>query len=248
MSLASEFKEFAMKGSVIDLAVGAVLVGVAATAHFAAATPVLAFSLAALAIAVLARLVGGATQQLGSRVGSSVASVVQSALGNLPELFIALFAIRKGLIGVVQAALVGSIIANSVLVLGIAFVVGGVRNGTQTFDSPRARMIATLTAMAAAILALPTLAHAFHAPAAAHTKTLSLICSGVLLVLFFLTLPYFLAAAASPGPYYFSDWPRHFDFVFVLFTQPGAHNPDAGRLTLVDEGRHFQLYRVIKPP
>ena len=178
---------------VIDLAVGAVLVGVAATAHFAAATPVLAFSLAALAIAVLARLVGGATQQLGSRVGSSVASVVQSALGNLPELFIALFAIRKGLIGVVQAALVGSIIANSVLVLGIAFVVGGVRNGTQTFDSPRARMIATLTAMAAAILALPTLAHAFHAPAAAHTKTLSLICSGVLLVLFFLTLPYFLA-------------------------------------------------------
>jgi Ca2+:H+ antiporter len=178
---------------VIELAVGAVLVAVAATAHFAAATPVLAFSLAALAIAVLARLVGGATQQLGSRVGSSVASVVQSALGNLPELFIALFAIRKGLIGVVQAALVGSIIANSVLVLGIAFVVGGVRNGTQTFDSPRARMIATLTAMAAAILALPTLAHAFHAPAAAHTKTLSLICSGVLLVLFFLTLPYFLA-------------------------------------------------------
>jgi Ca2+:H+ antiporter len=103
-----------------------------------------------------------------------------------------LFAIREGLIRVVQAALVGSIIANSVLVLGIAFVAGGLRNGTQRFDSPRARMIATLTAMAAAILALPTLAHAFHAPAAAHSKSLSLICAGVLLVLFFLTLPYFL--------------------------------------------------------
>ena len=188
---------------VIELAIGALLVVVAATAHFADATPVLVFSLAALAIAALARLVGEATEQLGSRVGSSIASVIQSALGNLPELFIALFAIREGLISVVQAALVGSIIANSVLVLGIAFVAGGLRHGTQTFNSPRARMIATLTAMAAAILSLPTLAHAFHTPAAAHEKTLSLVCAGVLLVLFFLTLPYFLAggeaAAVEPA-------------------------------------------------
>jgi Ca2+:H+ antiporter len=188
---------------VIEIAIGAVLVTVAAIAHFADAPPVLTFSLAALAIAALARLVGGATEQLGSRVGSSIASVIQSALGNLPELFIALFAIREGLISVVQAALVGSVIANSVLVLGIAFVAGGLRHGTQTFNSSRARMIATLMALAAAILSLPTLAHAFHAPAAAHEKTLSLICAGVLLVLFFLTLPYFLAggeaAAAEPA-------------------------------------------------
>jgi Ca2+:H+ antiporter len=188
---------------VIEFAIATVLVALAAVAHFAEATPVLAFAVAALAIAVLARLVGGATEQLGSRVGSSIASVIQSALGNLPELFIALFAIREGLIRVVQAALVGSVIANSVLVLGIAFVAGGVRHGTQRFDSPRARMIATLTAMAAAILAVPTLAHTFHAPAAAHAKSLSLICAGVLLALFFLTLPYFLAggeeAAVQPA-------------------------------------------------
>ena len=80
---------------------------------------------------------------------------------------------------------------------GIAFVAGGLRNGTQRFNSPRARMIATLTALAAAILALPTLAHAFHAPAAAHEKALSLICAGVLIVLFFLTLPCFLEAATG---------------------------------------------------
>ena len=123
--------------------------------------------------------------------------MIQSALGNLPELFIALFAIREGFIPVVQAALVGSVIANSVLVLGIAFVAGGLRHGTQTFNSSRARMIATLTALAAAILSLPTLAHAFHAPAAAHEKTLSLICAGVLLVLFFLTLPYFLGGGEA---------------------------------------------------
>lgn len=212
---------------VIELAIALVLVVVAAVAHFADATPVLTFVLAAVAIAFLARLVGSATEQLGSRVGSSAASVIQSGLGNLPELFIALFALREGLVRVVQSALVGSIIANSVLVLGIAFVAGGVRNGTQRFDSPRARMIATLTTLAAAILAVPTLAHAFHAPAEAHAETLSLVCAGVLLALFFLTLPYFLAggdmsqaeharwslpatvavlAAAGVGAAFVSDW------------------------------------------
>jgi Ca2+:H+ antiporter len=85
--------------------------------------------------------------------------------------------------------------------LGIAFVVGGARHGTQRFDSPRARMIATLTTLAAAILAMPTLAHAFHAPAATHAKSLSLICAGVLLALFCLTLPGFLAGGAEhAGP------------------------------------------------
>jgi Ca2+:H+ antiporter len=61
-------------------------------------------------------------------------------------------------------------------------------------------MIATLTALAAAILAVPSLANAFHAPAAAHAKTLSLICAGVLLVLFFLTLPGFLAGGEEMAP------------------------------------------------
>jgi Ca2+:H+ antiporter len=148
---------------------------------------------------MLARLVGSATEQLGSRLGSSVAGVVQSALGNLPELFIALFALREGLTEVVQSALVGSVIANSVLVLGIAFLVGGVRNGTQTFNSPRARLIATLTTLAATILAIPSLANAFHAPAAAHAKTLSLICAGVLIAIFFVSLPGFLMGGHEHG-------------------------------------------------
>ncbi|MFL6020913.1 MAG: sodium:proton exchanger [Gaiellaceae bacterium] len=184
----------------IELGIAAVLVAAAAVAHYAGADPVLTFVVAAVAIAGLARLVGGATEQLGGRVGSSVAGVVQSALGNLPELFIALFALHDGLVRVVQSALVGSVIANSVLVLGLAFVVGGVRNGTQTFNSPRARMIATLSTLAAVILAFPTLAHTFHAPAAAHEKTLSLICAGVLLVLFFVTLPGFLAGGEEHAP------------------------------------------------
>ena len=175
-----------------EIALASTLVVAAAAAHYAEATPVLSFLVAAAAIALLARLVGSATEQLGSRVGSSAAGVVQSALGNLPELFIALFALHSGLVRVVQSALVGSVIANGVLVLGLAFLVGGIRNGRQSFDSSRARMIATLVALASVILSVPTLTNAFHSPAASHGKTLSLICAGVLIVVFVATLPTFL--------------------------------------------------------
>ena len=177
----------------------AVLVAAAGLAHYLDVTAVLAFAIAAAAIAFLAHLVGGATEQLGGRVGSSAAGVVQSALGNLPELFIALFALHQGLVRVVQAALVGSVIANGVLVLGIAFLVGGIRNGPQQFESSRARMIATLAMLASVILSVPTLAHAFHTPAAQHGRTLSLICAGVLIVLFFATLPSFLSGGDGPS-------------------------------------------------
>jgi Ca2+:H+ antiporter len=178
-----------------ELSLTAVAVGVAALCHFAGFGAVVSFAVAAAALALLARLVGTATEQLGSRLGSGGASVIQSALGNLPELFIALFALHKGLIDVVQAALVGSILANSVLVLGIAFVVGGLRHGPQRFDSGRARMVSTLTVCAAATMAIPSLAHAFHAPAEAHGEALSIVCAIVLLTLFVLTLPGFLRSS-----------------------------------------------------
>ena len=191
----------------VELGVGALLVAAAAVARYATDVAVLQFVVAALALAALARAVGGATEQLGARVGAGAAGVVQSALGNLPELFIALFALHDGLVEVVQAALVGSVIANGVLVLGIAFLVGGLRNGVQQLNSPRARMIATLTTVAAAILAVPTLAHAFHAPAAAHSRTLSLVCAGVLLALFLLTLPGFLGTGEPEAAEETPRWP-----------------------------------------
>src|SRR5258706_15900229 len=113
--------------------------------HYAGANAVLAFVVTAAALALLAVIVGDATEQLGERLGPGATGVLQSGLGNLPELFVAFFALRQGLVAVVQAALVGSILANSLLVLGLAFLVGGLRHGTQRFDSPTPRMIAVLT-------------------------------------------------------------------------------------------------------
>ena len=181
----------------IEMAITALAVVLAGAAHFAGVNDVVTFVVAAVALAALARLVGTATEQLGARLGSGGASVVQSALGNLPELFIALFALHDGLVGVVQAALVGSILANSVLVLGVAFVVGGLKHGTQSFSSSRARTVSMLAVLAASTMAIPSLAHEFHAPAAAHSEALSLICAVVLLGVFLVTLPSFLHS--DPG-------------------------------------------------
>ena len=158
---------------------------------------VLTFLCAAVAVTLLASLVGRSVEQLGDRFGPGATGVLQSALGNLPELFIALFALKAGLVEVVQAALIGSILANLLLVLGLCFLVGGLRHGTQKLGSGRARSIIVLMVLSVAALVLPSLAYFVHAPASEHENTLSLIVSAILLLLFALTLPASLKRTSS---------------------------------------------------
>jgi len=168
----------------------------------ASANPVLVFVVSGVALALLAAMVGQATEQLGERLGPGATGVLQSALGNLPELFVSIFALRLGNVTVVQATIVGSVLGNSLLVLGLAFFVGGLRHGTQRFASGPPRMIASLTVLAVAALAVPTLAHGLHTPAAAHTDTLSIACAVVLLIVFAASIPFSLSGGGSavPGP------------------------------------------------
>ena len=160
-------------------------------------SPVLAFIVGAAALASLASVVGDATEQLGERMSPAATGVLQSAIGNLPELFVAIFALRAGLVGVVQAALIGSILANSLLVLGLAFLFGGLKNGRQKFSSEQPRMIATLTLLAVAALTVPTLVHELHTPAEAHGDQLSIACAVLLLVVFGCSLPFSLKDSAG---------------------------------------------------
>jgi len=171
----------------------------AALTHYLGAGAVFAFVAAAAAVTVLAALVGRSVEQLGDRFGPGATGVLQSALGNLPELFISLFALKAGLVAVVQAALIGSILANLLLVLGLCFVVGGLKHGTQTLDSGRARAIIPLMLVSVAAMVMPSVAHLIHAPAGEHETTLSVIASIVLLLLFVLTLPASLRRNDNPG-------------------------------------------------
>lgn len=162
------------------------------------ANAVLTFIVSGVALALLAELVGLATDQLGSRLSAGATGVLQSALGNLPELFIGIFALRAGLIEVVQAALVGSILGNSLFVLGIAFFVGGVRHGTQTFSTNAPKVIATLTLLAVSALAVPTLVHGLHTPAAGHEEGLSVAAAIILLIIFIVSIPVSLQGGTKP--------------------------------------------------
>ena len=86
----------------------AVLATISAGAlHYMHMNVVLTFGVTAAALALLALLVGDATEQLGSRLGPGATGILQSALGNLPELFVCIFALRAGLVDVVKAALIG---------------------------------------------------------------------------------------------------------------------------------------------
>ena len=169
-------------GSIVSTVLSGLLVALNANA-------VVIFIVSGIALSLLAALVGDATEQLGERLGSGATGVLQSALGNLPELFVGIFALRAGLIAVVQAALVGSILGNSLFVLGLAFFVGGIRHGTQRFSSQAPRTIATLSLLAVSALVVPTIVHGLHTPAAGHEEGLSIASAIILLIVFVASIP-----------------------------------------------------------
>lgn len=157
---------------------------------FVGANPVLVFLISAVSLATLASVVGQATEQLGNYMGPGATGIIQASVASMPELFVSFFALRAGLVTVVQSALVGSILANTLLVMGLAFLFGGLKNGTQQFNSERPRAIVILMVLAVSALVVPTLANAIHTPAGAHEETLSIASAIVLLVVFIASIPF----------------------------------------------------------
>jgi Ca2+:H+ antiporter len=155
------------------------------------------FAISAAALAALAALVGQSVEHVGDRLGPGATGLLQSALANLPELMVGIFALRAGLVDVVRAALVGSILANTLLVLGVAVVAGGLRHGTQRFASDAPRMIGTLLLLAVGALLVPTLAARLHTPAASHSNQLSGAVAIILIVVYALSIPFWLRRGAE---------------------------------------------------
>jgi Ca2+:H+ antiporter len=149
------------------------------------------FVVAAVAILGLAWLVGVATERIGAKAGPQVGGILNATFGNIAELIIAFFALQAGLIEVVKASLTGSIIGNLLLVLGLSVLVGGLRNGTQSFSQRIAGSNAALLAVAAIGLFIPAIFALSTGDSSQGTLTEeSVIVSILLIVGYFLSLIY----------------------------------------------------------
>jgi Ca2+:H+ antiporter len=126
--------------------------------------PTALFVVSCLAIVPLAGWMGRATEHLAEHLGQGVGGLLNATFGNAAELIIGLFALSKGLTGVVKASITGSIIGNILLVLGLSFLSGGLKFRKQEFSRVAAGVSVTALTLAAIALIIPTV---FHRTAAA---------------------------------------------------------------------------------
>ncbi len=211
--------------ALVLLSVAACGTALTAGLRIATGSEVAVFVAAAVTLAALAAIVGEATDQLGGRFGPGTTGVLQSALGNLPELFISIFALREGLVVLVQTALIGSILGNSLLVLGLAFLAGGLKNGRQVFDAAPVRTMSVILVLAVAALAIPTIATSPGGPDAGHATEFSAFVSVILLIVFIASIPYSLGGgkgASAEVPASETLWPLTLSLGMLVAAGVGA--------------------------
>ena len=147
------------------------------------------FLTACAAVIPLAGWLGKATEHLAEHTGAGVGGLLNATFGNAAEMIIALMALRRGLTEVVKASLTGSILGNVLLVLGGAFLAGGVRYPRQRFNATGARSQATMLILATVALVAPAAFHRIGGAAVlASEGRLSLLISIVLLATYGLGL------------------------------------------------------------
>jgi Ca2+:H+ antiporter len=213
----------------LTFSITAAMVAGAAVLQYTVPNPIVKFVAAAAALSLLAMNVSSGTEQVGEHLGPGATGILQAALGNLPEVLVCAFSLRAGLVQVVQAALIGSILANSLLVMGAAILVGGLKHGRLHFHAESPRMIASLMMLAVTALAIPTLAAELHTPAESHEAALGAACSILLLIVFAASLPFSLrsdpsksarsVAKAEPSE---DSWPLWLAVVVLVVASLGA--------------------------
>ncbi|WP_020695808.1 calcium/proton exchanger [Reyranella massiliensis] len=161
-------------------------------------SPLLVFILACVAIVPLAGLLGLATEKLAVRTGEGIGGFLNATLGNAAELIIALVALRAGMLDVVKASLTGSIIGNLLLVMGAAFLAGGLRYKVQYFASIGVRTQIGMMALAAVAILVPSVFAAMGAGEfVKRSAVFSVIVSVILLVVYFCSLAFTLRSHAD---------------------------------------------------
>jgi Ca2+:H+ antiporter len=154
--------------------------------HYADASPTLVFVITGAALGGLAWLIGAATEAVGARFGPAVTGVLQSTLGNLPELFVVLFALSAGEVVVAQTSILGSLFANALLVLGIAIATGArvAPGGVMRFRKRLPNDTATLLLLALFAISLLGLSDSLGDRASRHQTAISVVGAVCLLAVY----------------------------------------------------------------
>jgi Ca2+:H+ antiporter len=171
------------------LAISAVVLAVAVVGgvlHFTDADPVVTFVVCGIALGGVAWTIGIATESVGARFGPAVTGALQSTLGNLPELFIVLFALSAGELVVAQFSILGSLFANALLVLGLTVAAGSTRqpDGTMSFGARLPNDTATLMLLAVFLISILGLSDQVGDSASHHQVEISVVGAICLLVVY----------------------------------------------------------------
>ena len=175
----------------------------------------LLFVLSVLAIVPLAALLSRATEAVAARTGDTIGGLLNATLGNLTELLIALAALRAGQYVLVKASIAGAIVTNTLFMLGMSFLLGGLKHRVQEFNRNSARLQAGLLFLATVAMLVPSVAADPDAGAANKTFThaLSASLAVVLIVTYALGLLFSLKThrdffgAAEHGEEHEEEWP-----------------------------------------
>ncbi len=176
--------------------------------HAGTFSPPLIFFSAALAIVPIAALIVHATEHLSHYTGDAVGGLLNATFGNAPELIIAIVALKAGLFDMVRASIIGAILANLLLALGVAFLLGGLKYRDQDYNPKATRIYSSMMLIAVISLVIPSAFSRFFSPTGTirEEQILNLGMAFVLLAayglyLFFMlkTHPH-LFASAAPAP------------------------------------------------
>jgi Ca2+:H+ antiporter len=168
------------------LAAVVVFTALAAVGDYAVWPAIPRFALATVALAGGAWVVSFATEQLGERMGPGATGLLQSTLGNLPELFVVIFALNAGQLVVAQTAIIGSLLANALLVLGLVIVVGArvAPDGVMRFRRRLPNDTATLMLLTVFIIVVVGLSLATGDRASRHVTAISAVAAACLLAVY----------------------------------------------------------------
>lgn len=125
--------------------------------HFLGWNPVLVFVTSAIGTIPLSRLISDTTAKIAENSSTAFGAFINAAFGNLTEVMIAIFAIIAGLTEIVKAAIIGSLLANLLFLLGASIFVGGLRFKEQRFNTETAGIASTMLIIAFAGFTLPSL-------------------------------------------------------------------------------------------